>query len=99
MSQDKAPIAVVDSRSVRIAQLTILGVFSCFALSVILWVGHLIRVSWRLNDSFSGSLAISIVAVPLFLSILAIVHYVFWGLYRDRAPKPDEDSHGDGPAS
>jgi len=79
-------------RGVRIAQFAILGVFTAFALSVVLWVGHLISVSWKLDDTFSGSLAISIVAVPLFLTILTLVHYVFWGLYRNREEAPH--AHG-----
>lgn len=84
-----SPSANPPDRIVRILQLGILGGFTCFALSVIVWVAHLIRVSWRLNDSFSGSLAISIIAVPMFLTLLGIVHYVFWGLYRDRDANAD----------
>ena len=34
---------------------------------IVLWIIHLIRASWRLDDVLSASVGISIVAIPIFL--------------------------------
>ena len=65
-------------------QFILLGIFTVFSLSVVLWVSHLLNIAVRLDDSPSASVGISIVAIPLFLLLLGIVHYVFWGLRRGR---------------
>jgi hypothetical protein len=66
------------------AQLTVLIGFSVFAGLVVLWISRLIYISWMLEDVFSASIGIALVAVPVFLFLLAMVNYVFWGLRRGR---------------
>ena len=44
---------------VRGLQLGILGVFSVFALGIVVWVAHLLRVAIQWHDSFSTSVAVS----------------------------------------
>lgn len=67
------------------AQLGMLVGFSCFAGVVILWVGRLIYISWVLEDVFSASIGIALVAVPVFIFLLVIFNYVFWGLHYGKA--------------
>ena len=47
---------------------------------IIGWIIHLIRTAWALGDTPSASIGISIVAIPIFLVLLSVVLYVFWGL-------------------
>ncbi len=63
-------------------QLVVLFGFTGFALSIIVWIGRLIYVSWDLSDTFSGSIGIAILAGSIFCILIYIFHYLFWGLRR-----------------
>jgi hypothetical protein len=67
-------------------QLGMLAGFSIFAALVITWIARLIYISWVLEDVFSASIGIALVAVPVFLFLLILFNYVFWGLYLGRGP-------------
>ena len=83
------PAREPDSPMVFRAQLATLIGFSCFAALVILWIARLIYISWVLEDVFSASIGIALVAVPVFLTLAIIFNYVFWGLHRGRQqPQP-----------
>jgi hypothetical protein len=53
-----------------------------FVLAVDIWILSLLRVAQKLNDAINASVAIGIVAIPLFLIIAIILTYVFVGLQR-----------------
>ena len=55
-----------------------------FALGVTVWVLRLARVSYDLRDSFTASVGISLVALPVFWTLAAILTYTFFGLRRGR---------------
>ena len=55
-----------------------------FVLAVALWIINLIRVAHRLRDAVDASVAISIVAIPVFFTLAAVLTYVFVGLQRGR---------------
>ena len=69
-----------ESPSIRWAQLLILIAFYVLVGGIIVWIISLILLSWRLQDVPSTSIGISIVAIPVFLILLGVVNYVFWGL-------------------
>jgi hypothetical protein len=69
-------------------QLALLAGFSLFATSVVVWVGRLIYISWQLEDVFSASIGIALIAVPIFLFLLVLVNTLFWELQRGRAAGP-----------
>ncbi|MFQ5913519.1 MAG: hypothetical protein ACE5JS_10075 [Nitrospinota bacterium] len=71
-----------DPPSIRWAQRLILGLFFALVGGIVVWIVHLIRLSWRLRDVPSASVGISLVAIPVFLILLGVVNYVFWGLRR-----------------
>jgi len=73
-----------DDKLVIKAQYAIYGLACLFVAGIIGWIAHLIRLSWELNDVPSASIGISIVAIPLFLVLIAIFSYVFWGIMRNR---------------
>jgi small-conductance mechanosensitive channel len=51
---------------------------------IALWIFNLIRQSIRLRDAPDASVAISIVAIPVFLLLASVLTYVFVGLRRGR---------------
>lgn len=75
----------VPPRVVRAIQWAMAGAAIVFIGGIITWIGHLIRTAWRLRDVPSASIGISLVAVPVFLTLLGVVLYVFWGLLGDRS--------------
>lgn len=71
-------------------QLMIVVGFSFFTLGVIIWIGRLIYVSWDLQDTFSGSIGIALVAGVVFCVLLSVFHYVFWGIRAGAAGLPED---------
>jgi arginine exporter protein ArgO len=65
----------------QVASMTYIWIF---VLGVALWILNLIRVAHKLNDALNASVAISIVAIPLFFTLAAVLTYVFVGLQRGR---------------
>ncbi len=55
-----------------------------FVIVIALWITNLIVLSIELNDAPGASVAISIVAIPVFMALAAILTYVFVGLQQDR---------------
>lgn len=75
----------VSDRIVRVLQWAMAGGFVFFVGGIVTWFVHLIRTAWRLGDVPSASIGISLVAIPVFLLLLGIVLYVFWGLLTNRS--------------
>ncbi len=73
-----------DSPRIFRLQLILIGGFCLFAGMIILWIARLIYISWVLEDVFSASIGIALVAVPVFLFLLVTFNYVFWGLRKGR---------------
>jgi hypothetical protein len=74
----------VPERVVRAVQWAMAGTAVLFIAGIITWITHLIRTAWRLKDVPSASIGISLVAIPVFLTLLGVILYVFWGLLGDR---------------
>jgi len=62
-----------------------------FVLGISGWILHLIRLSRQLHDVPSASVAISIVAIPVFLIGAGVLTYVFVGLQRGRRDLPESE--------
>lgn len=74
-------------RTVRAIQWAMAGGAVLFIGGIVTWVAHLIRTAWRLKDVPSASIGISLVAIPVFLVLLGVILYVFWGLLGDRSER------------
>jgi hypothetical protein len=81
------------------------GTAVCFIGGIVTWITHLIRTAWRLGDGPSASIGISLVAIPVFLTLLGVILYVFRGLLGDagdpivsspRQPPEGETDDGQG---
>jgi uncharacterized membrane protein YvlD (DUF360 family) len=88
-----------DPHTVRVVQLGILVLFWAFVIGIISWIIGLIRISLQLRDIPSASIGISLVAIPVFLLLLGLFTYVFWGILFDTseeklsAPPEEEKRH------
>ncbi len=67
----------------QVASMTYIWIF---ILGISIWIVNLIWVAYKLDDAFDASLAISIVAIPVFLVLAMILTYVFVGLQKGRKP-------------
>lgn len=80
----------MESRTTRgwvfASQLASVTMIWMFVLGISFWIIHLLRLSRELNDVPSGSLAISMLAIPVFLLGASVLTYVFVGLRRGRDP-------------
>ena len=77
----------VSERTVRRLQWLWLVVAFGLIGGIITWITHLIRTAWRLGDVPSASIGISIVSIPIFLTMLGVILYVFVGLRGDRGER------------
>jgi hypothetical protein len=67
-----------------------------FVLGISWWILHLLNLSRQLQDVWSASFGISIVAIPVFLTGASVLTYVFVGLRRGRRPSGDGASDDPG---
>jgi hypothetical protein len=74
----------VQRKRIRVLQIASLTWIWIFVLGVDTWILSLLRVAKNLNDALNASVAIGIVAIPLFLTIASILTYVFVGLQKHR---------------
>ena len=77
----------VSDRTVKAIQWAMAAAAVLFIGGVVTWIGHLIRTAWRLKDTPSASIGISLVAIPVFLTLLGVILYVFVGLLGDRSER------------
>ena len=63
--------------------LSLLGIWA-FVLGISAWIIRLIWLAHRLDDMPGASVAISVVAIPVFITGASVLTYVFVGLRRGR---------------
>jgi len=73
-----------EDRMVRIFQYAIACTPVVFIGGIIGWVTHLIRTSLKLHDVPSGAIGISLVSIPVFITLMCVLLYVLWGILNDR---------------
>ncbi len=74
-----------DSRAVRIAQWCVASTAVMAMTALVTWLIHLIRTAFRWQDVPSASIGISLVAIPVFVTLLSVLLSVFIGLLTDRS--------------
>ena len=77
-------------RWIYLLQLASVGFMWLFVLGISGWILHLNRLSHRLHDVPSATVAISIVAIPIFFTGAGVLTYVFFGLQRGGREAGDE---------
>jgi len=78
-------------KRIRLLQIASIVYIWIFVLAVDIWILSLLQVANELNDALNASVAIGIIAIPLFLMIASILTYVYIGLQR----KSDTLNKGD----
>ena len=61
--------------------ISVLGIW-VFVLGISTWIIRLIHVANEVQDHETASIAISLVAIPVFLTGASVLTYVFIGLWR-----------------
>lgn len=54
-----------------------------FVLGIAVWIINLILLSIDLNDMPGASVAISVIAIPVFFTLASVLTYVFIGLQKE----------------
>jgi len=65
------------------AQLASISLIWIFVIGIAIWILNLISISVDLNDAPGISIAISLVAIPVFFTLASILTYVFVGFHRN----------------
>lgn len=79
----------MNKRLIGILQILSISLIWVLFTGIAVWIFNLIRQSLRLRDAPDASVAISIIAIPVFLLLASVLTYVFVGLRRGR--KEDRD--------
>lgn len=66
------------------AQVFSVSLIWVFVISISLWIINLIRLSIELRDMPGASVGISIVAIPVFITLAGVLTYVFIGLQKEK---------------
>lgn len=71
-------------KKIFIAQFLSVSLIWVLVTIIVVWIVGLIRLSVELHDVPGASVGISIVAIPIFITLAAVLTYVFIGLQKDR---------------
>jgi uncharacterized membrane protein YcjF (UPF0283 family) len=91
----------MNGRSHRMTEFLQFGTVSVmwiFSAAITLWVLQLVRVAYELKDSITASFGISLVALPIYWTLAAILTYTFFGLRRTRSSPSTDGDDVDGSA-
>ena len=73
----------MQKNTIRLLQIASIVYIWIFVLAVDAWIISLLMVAIELHDALNASVAIGIIAIPLFLTIAGILTYVYVGLQRE----------------
>ncbi|MFQ5719256.1 MAG: hypothetical protein ACE5IK_06880 [Acidobacteriota bacterium] len=80
--------------AIHLLQVCSIVIMWVFLLTVVGWIVHLVRVARELRDAQTASLAISLVAIPVYMLVAGVLTYVFFGLRRG-AFTPGDDAENE----
>jgi membrane protein implicated in regulation of membrane protease activity len=69
----------MQKKIIAIAQLASFLLMWIFVIAITIWIINLIMVSVELNDVPGVSLGISIIAIPVFVTLASILTYAYFG--------------------
>lgn len=75
------------ARLILILQVASLSWIWIFVSSITWWILGLIGQALKLQDAPDASVAISIVVIPVFITLAGVLTYVFVGLQRNKAER------------
>jgi arginine exporter protein ArgO len=75
------------TKTIFLLQIISISLIWIFALGITWWILRLLFISIKLQDAIDASVGISILVIPIFLTLASILTYVFIGLQRNRSEK------------
>lgn len=78
------PNTPLKNRLIFFAQLFSVLFIWIFVFAITIWIINLILLSIELNDAPGASVAISIIAIPVFIILASVLTYVFVGLQKEQ---------------
>jgi len=69
-------------KAIRFAQFLSVLLIWVFVVTITIWIINLIVLAIDLNDAPGASVAISIIAIPVFITLACVLTYVYRGLHR-----------------
>lgn len=73
-----------NNKSIFIAQVISVSLIWVFVISISIWIINLISLSVELHDVPGASVGISIVAIPVFITLAGVLTFVFIGLQKGK---------------
>lgn len=74
----------MSKKTIEMLQVLSISLIWVLFTGIAVWILNLIKESLRLNDAPDASVGISLVAIPVFFILAAVLTYVFVGLRRGR---------------
>ncbi|MDH3258443.1 MAG: hypothetical protein OEM19_03135 [Deltaproteobacteria bacterium] len=74
----------MSKKTIYLLQILSLSFIWVLFTGIAIWIVNLIMVSIELHDAPDASVGISIVAIPVFFTLAAVLTYVFIGLQRGK---------------
>ena len=74
----------MNKKTIEFLQILSISLIWLLFTGIAVWIVNLIEVSLELHDAPDASVAISIVAIPVFLTLASVLTYVFIGLRKGR---------------
>lgn len=72
---------------ITVLQFLSLGFIWLLVLSIVIWILNLLQLSHYLHDAQNPTLGISLVVIPIFITLASVLTYVFFGLRRNMIEK------------
>lgn len=72
------------TKAIYIFQILSISMIWMFVFGVTWWILRLLIISINLQDAIDASVGISILVIPIFITLAGILTYVFIGLQRNR---------------
>ncbi len=80
----------MNKKMIEVLQVVSISLIWVLFAGIAVWIVNLIKESVKLHDAPDASVAISIVAILIFLVLASVLTYVFIGLRKDR--KEDQET-------
>ena len=75
------------TKTIFLLQIISISLIWIFALGITWWILRLLFISIKLQDAIDASVGISILVIPIFLTLASILTYVFIGLQMNKSEK------------
>ncbi len=75
------------TKTIFIFQIISISLIWMFVFGITWWILRLLTTSINLQDAIDASVGISILVIPIFITLASILTYVFMGLQRNKIEK------------